>query len=173
MAVPMEPGMSVIAIQTFLDMALVDGEVHTTPERHAAALWLDIDPSPPEADHEVRKLLAAACRTHADRFQVLDQLLRNNHPQHRAHAYLPFIAVDPLQQRRGTGTALLRHQLETLDASGTPAYLTASNRWSQKLYQRLGFTRLPVTIQLPDGPAMWPMWREPAAQPIHTEAGPA
>src|SRR2546421_10382132 len=61
--------------QTFLRMALVDGEVHTTPERHAAALWLDIDPSPPEADHEVRKLLAAACRTHADRFQVLDQLL--------------------------------------------------------------------------------------------------
>src|SRR5262249_57086047 len=101
----------------------------------------------------------------------------DNRPRPDRRAYLPFIAVDPLQQRRGIGTALLRYRLTELDTErdgmGTPAYLTASNRWSQKLYQRLGFRRMPVTIQLPQGPGMWPMWREGAALPAKGHASPA
>ncbi|NEE57853.1 GNAT family N-acetyltransferase, partial [Streptomyces sp. SID8455] len=30
-------------------------------------------------------------------------------------------------------------------------------------YERLGFRFLGSAVELPDGPSMWPMWREPQA----------
>lgn len=53
--------------------------------------------------------------------------------------------------------------LERCDRDGVPAYLEASSARSRRLYERLGFTFMGTTVDLPDGPAMWPMWREPQA----------
>jgi hypothetical protein len=77
------------------------------------------------------------------------------------HAYLPFVAVRPDRQGRGVGAALLEYQLRRLDTARLPAYLEASSPRSLHLYQRLGFTTLPTTIDLPGGPRLQPMWRDP------------
>lgn len=41
------------------------------------------------------------------------------------------------------------------------AYLEATSPLNRRLYERHGF-EVTGEIQLPNGPAMWPMWREPA-----------
>ena len=51
-------------------------------------------------------------------------------------------------------------KLELLDAEETPAYLEASSERSCHLYQRLGFRRHGEPFTLPDGPTVYPMWRE-------------
>ncbi|MFE4644295.1 GNAT family N-acetyltransferase, partial [Streptomyces sp. NPDC056730] len=64
-------------------------------------------------------------------------------------------------QGRGLGRALIEPVLERCDREGLPAYLEASSERSRRLYERLGFTFTGTTVDLPDGPHMWPMWREP------------
>lgn len=87
-----------------------------------------------------------------------------NHPTHAGHYYLPFIAVRPDRHGTGIGTALLRDRLSILDRQRIPSYLEASSERSARLYERLGFTRLERTTDLPGGPSLYPMWREPAAK---------
>jgi hypothetical protein len=58
----------------------------------------------------------------------------------------------------------MRPVLERCDREGVPAYLEASGARNRDLYLRLGF-RVTGEIRLPDGPSMWPMWREPAPAP--------
>jgi hypothetical protein len=41
------------------------------------------------------------------------------------------------------------------------SYLEASSDRSRVLYERLGFVSTGSGIALPDGPTMWPMWRDP------------
>jgi len=53
--------------------------------------------------------------------------------------------------------------LDRCDREGRPAYLEATNEGNQRLYLRHGF-EVTAEITLPDGPTMWPMWREPANQ---------
>ncbi len=50
-----------------------------------------------------------------------------------------------------------------LDQHGTPAYLEAATQRTRGLYLRHGYVLQPgAPFCLPeDGPAMWPMWREP------------
>lgn len=57
----------------------------------------------------------------------------------------------------------MRGVLERCDREGTPAYLEASSARSRGLYERLGFTFTGRAVDLPEGPPMWPMWREPQA----------
>jgi hypothetical protein len=42
-----------------------------------------------------------------------------------------------------------------------PGYLEASSMRSRALYERHGYVFMGKTLDLPDGPHMWPMWREP------------
>ena len=67
----------------------------------------------------------------------------------------------PGRQGQGTGTALLRSYHERLDRdAGAPAYLEAADLRTRRMYRRHGYTDLGPPIQLPDGPLMYPMWRE-------------
>ncbi|HSV64894.1 MAG TPA: GNAT family N-acetyltransferase [Mycobacteriales bacterium] len=145
--------------RVFTDHVLARGAGYLTTTNDAAALWLDVDPEGPQAPEIAEELLAAALGPNLDRFRTLDALMQAGHPHQPAHAYLPFVAVLPRRQNHGIGAALLRHRLVALDATGTPAYLEASSARSLRLYERLGFTSLPATIELPDGPEMYPMWR--------------
>ena len=74
------------------------------------------------------------------------------------HWYLPVIGVDPAQQGRGLGAALLRHALAQADAAHLPAYLESSNPANISLYQRHGFEAL-GTIQADGSPVITPMLR--------------
>jgi RimJ/RimL family protein N-acetyltransferase len=71
------------------------------------------------------------------------------------------IAISKEVQGQGVGTALINSVLDRCDREGLPAYLEASSERSRALYERLGFTFTGTTIDLPDGPHMWSMWREP------------
>ena len=148
----------------FVDLVLAAGEIWTTDDHAGATLWLAVDPAGAEEDDGG---LAAAIRAgvgdhYADRFAVLDEMMTRSHPHDRAHAYLPFIAVAPERQGTGVGTALLRHRLAVLDATGQSGYLEASSPRNQVLYERLGFKPTAVSLDLPTGPSLQPMWRDPS-----------
>ena len=87
---------------------------------------------------------------------VLDEMDRY-HPE-EPHWYLAIIGVDPARQGRGTGAALLRHTLATVDEQGMPAYLESSNPANITLYERHGF-EVVGRIQHGDFPVVTPMYR--------------
>ncbi|WP_373696803.1 GNAT family N-acetyltransferase [Microvirga yunnanensis] len=74
------------------------------------------------------------------------------------HWYLPLIGVNPAQQGKGYGSALLKHALRLCDEDGTLAYLESSNPKNIPLYQRHGFQVL-GTIQVGNSPPITPMLR--------------
>jgi GNAT superfamily N-acetyltransferase len=144
----------------FVEHAIEYGHVDVTGSGPAAAaVWFPLtEPLPEPADYDRR--LAAACDPWTDRFRVLDALFEENHPT-EPHHYLALLGVHPERQGEGLGTALLRHQHATLDATGTAAYLEASSPGSRDLYLRHGY-QLREPFRLPDGSPFWPMWRPPA-----------
>lgn len=96
-----------------------------------------------------------------ERFRILSELMEMAHPHHRPHWYLNVIATRPSHQGQGLGARALRAVLDECDARGEPAYLESSNPRNQTLYRRHGFEDFAYPIDLPDGPALYPMWREP------------
>jgi GNAT superfamily N-acetyltransferase len=144
----------------FVDHALTYGTVHTTVDRAAVAVWLPAAPIPDIADYDAH--LALVCGAHTDRFRALDAAMHAAHPAGPPHEHLAFLAVHPQRQGAGVGSALLAHRHRLLDAQGTPAYLEASSERSRALYLRHGYRRLGEPLRpAPDGPPMWPMWRQP------------
>lgn len=81
------------------------------------------------------------------------------HPN-EPHWYLPLIAIDPIYQGRGYGTALMRQGLLACDRDRQLAYLEATSVPSRRFYERLGFRAL-GEIRSADSPPMFPMLREP------------
>jgi len=74
--------------------------------------------------------------------------------------HLTFIAVDPVKQGNGYGSALLKHTLAACDLDNKPAYLESTNPANVPLYQRHGFEVI-GNIQAGSSPPMFPMAREP------------
>jgi GNAT superfamily N-acetyltransferase len=145
----------------FVEHAMACGMVQTTTDRTAAALWIPIgtDASDPPADYEAR--LRTATGRWIDRFLAFDAALDGHHPAGIAHHHLALLGVRPDRQGRGTGTALLRSYHEVLDSeAGAPAYLEASDLRTRQIYLRHGYADHGPPIRLPDGPLMYPMWRE-------------
>jgi GNAT superfamily N-acetyltransferase len=147
----------------YVEHAMANGTVHTTPDRAAAALWLftGAEGASPPDDYDER--LAAATGQWTERFRAFDALLDRHHPAGMAHHHLAILAVRPGRQGQGTGSLLLRAYHDTLNDNGTPAYLEAATQRLTGLYQRHGYVLHPgAPFHLPeDGPALWPMWREP------------
>ena len=91
-------------------------------------------------------------------FAVIEQMA-SHHPR-EPHWYLPLIGVDPIQQGKGLGSALMRHALSRCDREKKLAYLNSSNAKSIPLYEREGFERI-GTIQGGTWPPLYPMVRTP------------
>ncbi|WP_055702916.1 GNAT family N-acetyltransferase [Streptomyces silaceus] len=106
-------------------------------------------------------LLRQAVDPDNERVELIGRLTDAIHPTDRPHQYLHLVAVHPDRQGEGLGTALVGAVLERCDREGLHAYLEASNERSRDLYARLGFSFMGTALDLPDGPRMWPMWREP------------
>ena len=146
----------------YVEHAMADGLVHTTPGRDAVALWLPAGPGAPADPPGYRERLAATTAPWTTRFVIFDQALHARHPAGTAHEHLAILAVRPARQRHGTGTALLRARHHDLDDTATPAYLEASSPRARELYLRNGYTDHGLPIHLPDGgPPLWPLWRPP------------
>ena len=86
--------------------------------------------------------------------------LEENHPHEPDHYYLFMIGVHADHQGQGLGSTILAKTLETVDAEGMPAYLENSNPKNMPLYERHGFKVIKEIKFEPDGPSLWPMWRD-------------
>jgi ribosomal protein S18 acetylase RimI-like enzyme len=123
-----------------------------------AALWL-----PPDVHPNEEKLISLVQRTvsesiQRDFFPVFEQMGRY-HPS-EPHWYLPLMGVDPSQQGKGFGSALLKHMLIQLDRENKLVYLESSNPRNISLYKRHGFEIL-GSIQIGASPPITPMLRRP------------
>ena len=131
----------------------------------ACAAWTPPDPEPWPDERGARfvETLVPVC-TGDDfaRLSALEHAMSDAHPKER-HWYLPVIGTVPASRGRGLGSALLAHTLAPIDAAGLPSYLEATSERNAALYARFGFART-GTIELPDGPSLIAMWREPGAR---------
>ncbi|MFF7274058.1 GNAT family N-acetyltransferase [Streptomyces griseorubiginosus] len=146
----------------FVDIVLEEGRIDVTEDGAACALWLSV-PAESAEDEEGFAALREALDPDNERIEQIGTLTAEVHPAGRAHEYLWMIGVAPGRQGEGLGTALLGSVLERCDREGVPAYLEASSERSRALYERLGFELVDRPLDLPDGPQMWPMWREPSS----------
>ncbi|MEV0700929.1 GNAT family N-acetyltransferase [Saccharopolyspora sp. NPDC050389] len=135
------------------------GELAVAGDGSAVAVWL------PQAAHDPGfgddGELPAVFQPHLERLEIFSRLVLARHPRGRSHLYLPFLGVRPQRRGAGLGSALLADRLARADAEGVPAYLEASSPRNRPLYERHGFRELGEPIVLPDGPPIWPMWRDP------------
>jgi GNAT superfamily N-acetyltransferase len=150
-----------VMMGAFLDAVLAEGYVDVAVDGSAAALWLSMPAGHP-ADEEGPAQLREAVDPANERVETIARILDANHPRDRAHEFLMLIAVDASVRSQGHGTELINAVLSRCDREGRAAYLEASSLRSRALYERLGFVWSGSTIDLPDGPHMWPMWRDPA-----------
>jgi len=76
------------------------------------------------------------------------------------HMYLAVLGTAPDRRGEGLGGALMAPVLEECDRDGIPAYLESTKERNIDFYSRFGF-RVTGELDLPRGPRVWPMWREP------------
>ncbi|MEV6958754.1 GNAT family N-acetyltransferase [Streptomyces sp. NPDC051207] len=152
----------------FTDVVPADGRIDVTEDGSACALWLSV---PAEDEHggelaggqvgDGFARMREAVDPGNERVELIGRLTAGIHPSGRAHEYLWMVGVAPDRQGEGLGTALVASALDRCDRDGLPAYLEASSARGRLLYERLGFAFTGTALHLPDGPVMWPMWREP------------
>ena len=145
-------------VRAFGGKAFEHGNAYYVGGFLGAALWL-----PPGVEPDEDALVTLLQRTVSELdqeavFSVFEQM-DSFHPS-EPHWYLPLIGVDPTQQRKGYGSALMKHALIPCDREGTPAYLESSNPENIPLYERHGFEVL-GTIQVGTSPPIVPMLRKP------------
>jgi GNAT superfamily N-acetyltransferase len=151
--------------------ALQDGEawVATVEGRvRGVAAWLP----PGSYPRSIRRDLRVAIRSlpaflppsrHALGGVRLVATIERAHPN-EPHWYLALLAVDPLLQGRGLGTALLQPVLARADDDGLLAYLETQKPENVPWYARSGFT-VTETFQVGPFPPVWGLRREPARRP--------
>ncbi|GIE91597.1 GNAT family N-acetyltransferase [Actinoplanes regularis] len=147
--------------------ALTHGEVETTRDNTAVAVWYQIDDGPLPELPGYRQRLAEITGEFLPRFAALDEAMHAHHPYGQPHHYLAFLAVHPDRQRQGLGTALLNHHHADLHAAGISAYLEATSTRNSRLYARHGYRPRPVYRIAGDGPSLFPMWRSPPGPTTH------
>jgi GNAT superfamily N-acetyltransferase len=128
----------------------------------AAAVWI-----PPggvelteEQEAELEPLLHELVGPRAADILELLERFDASHPHGAPHYYLSLLGTDPAQRGRGLGMALLRHNLELIDAEGMGAYLESSNPANDDRYRRLGFEAHGSFTTPDDRHGVTTMWRD-------------
>lgn len=139
------------------------GLIHTTPERSGAALW-----APPGRWREdlrqslmLLPMLPILLPRLVSTARGVREIERHHPPA--PHYYLSVLGTDPEHQGQGIGSVLLAPVLRRCDETRTAAYLESSKESNLAFYARHGFA-LTQRIELPGGPPLWLMWREPPAR---------
>ena len=96
-------------VKAFGGKAFDHGTAHHIDGFRGAALWLPPDVQPNEEPLAVliEEMVAEPVRREV--FAVMEQMA-SYHPR-EPHWYLPLIGVDPIEQGKGLGAALIRHAL--------------------------------------------------------------
>jgi ribosomal protein S18 acetylase RimI-like enzyme len=138
--------------------AFEHGAAHVTDAFLGGSLWLPpgVAPDGDALEKLFTDTLAEPKRSEV--FSVLEQI-GAAHPE-APHWHLAFLGVDPTQQGKGIGAALLRHTLARIDAEGLHGYLESSNPANVSLYRRHGFEVI-REIRMGGSPPVIPMLRLP------------
>ena len=146
-----------IWMEEFSKIAFKNNIVYSEENFFGSSLW-----HPPGVEFDSLVLAPTFEYIPADRVEVVIRFFEEFEKYHPDDAwYLPFIAVDPSQQRKGIGSFLLKEALKMIDEKGDRAYLEASNELNKALYERHGFIEI-GRVQFGDSPPAFPMIREPS-----------
>lgn len=145
-------------VKAFGGNAYAHGSAYYVDGHAGAALWLPPDVQPDQDTLSALMKNTGAAEVQKDLASVFEQM-ESYHPK-APHWYLPMIGVDPVQQGKGYGAALMKHALIPCDRDQTLAYLESSNPKNIPLYERHGFELL-GTIQVGASPPIFPMLRKP------------
>ena len=148
---------------TFLT-GLRAGHTYMAPHHQAISIWSP--PSVPqmydsEADSRTmaemfRRHLGPRARTVFEGLMMIE----GAHPRDVPHFYLSLLATAPESQGKGLASALLEEVLGRCDTEGWPAYLETSREQNVRFYEGRRF-EVTGTVDIPDGPRLWFMWRNP------------
>ena len=145
-----------MVLKYFAGAAFDTRTAYQAQEAKGAALWLPPGVSPDEEG------LGQVLEDHVDAerqeqvFAVMEQV-GAGHPED-AHWYLPAMGVDPKEQGKGFGAALLGESLGICDTSRRLAYLDSTNPRNVPFYQRHGF-EVVGEIQIDGSPVLTRMLR--------------
>jgi ribosomal protein S18 acetylase RimI-like enzyme len=145
-------------VRVFGGKAFAYGSAYYVDGYAGAALWLPPEVGPDEDALTTLLQRTVSAQVQKDVFAVFEQMQRY-HPR-EPHWYLPLIGVDPPQQGKGYGAALLQHALIPCDRDHMLAYLESTNPKNIPLYERYGFELLD-SIQVGASPPIFPMLRTP------------
>jgi len=134
--------------------------IYTTDDHSGAALWTE--PGRWREDLRQSLMLLPMLPVLLPRIRRSTRAVREIERRHpvEPHYYLSVLGTDPEQQGGGIGSALLTPVLDRCDSEGIAAYLESSKASNVDFYVRHGFV-VTDRIELPDGPSLWFMWREP------------
>lgn len=138
-------------------------QIYVTADLSSAALWAPPGKWRVPASVQMRLLpgLARTFGTRLPAFLKALTILDSNHPDEVPHWYLAVLGSDPDLQGRGLGSLAMRPVLDRCDREATPAYLESTNPANVGFYERRGF-RIIKEIQVPGGPLVHGMWRDPS-----------
>jgi len=137
------------------------GEVYTVDGAPAAAMWARPDDwrdPPMDVLRQFTALMPALGRRIPRSLAGL-RVIEENHPA-APHWYLAVLGTRPERQGEGLASALLGPVLRECDRLEIPAYLETGKERNVHFYTRHGF-KVTKEIQMPKGPPMWLMWRDP------------
>ena len=136
------------------------GLIFTDDAHSGAALWAPPGHWREDFRQSLRMLpMLPALLPHIMRTTRAVREIERRHPP-TPHYYLSVVGIDPDKQGGGLGSALLDPVLRMCDETGAAAYLESSKESNVSFYTRHGFA-VRECIELPEGPPLWLMWREP------------
>jgi GNAT superfamily N-acetyltransferase len=137
------------------------GETYLTADGEGAAVWAPpgAEPFDDEQEEQFGAALAELAGPDIERFGTLAEVFAQYHPDEPLY-YCQFLATVPALQGHGIGSAFLRDMLARADREQMPAYHEATTPRNRALYERHGYHTV-GELELPDGPTLWRMWRDP------------
>lgn len=137
------------------------GEVLVDGDGHGAAIWASPGHWETKPADVLRMTPIAARMFGTGLVRALRTLsyMEKHHPA-EPHWYLSLLGTMPAAQGKGIGSTLVTEITRRCDEDGVPAYLESSKESNIAFYARHGF-ELRGQIDLPGGPPVWPMWRDP------------
>jgi ribosomal protein S18 acetylase RimI-like enzyme len=143
------------------------GEIYTTSDVQGVACWLPPDHALPT----IGRILGLGLDALPLRLLPWDLLRAFNTEDYTSsmhqrsapaqHWYLWVLGVDPLYQRRGVGSRLMRPILARADADGMPCYLETEKEVNLPFYQRHGFKVVREGKIPRSNVHVWAMLRDP------------
>ena len=145
-------------LSTFGNPAFNSQTVYYAENYSGAAFWFPPQIEP-DTDSLIEVILQTVSQSQQDEVSSLLEKTSQFHP-HDPHWYLGILGVEPNQQKKGYGSALIKQVLALCDRDHQIAYLESSNPANNKFYEQHGFEIIDQ-IQVGKSPTIFPMLRYP------------